>query len=84
MDDEIFCSGRFECINGSNKTFNRFIMIIIETSDMTKRLAIAISKHLHLQISSQIPLKYSHIPALLDLFGLHILSDINNVAPYNE
>ena len=59
-------------------------MIIIDTSDMTKRLAIAISKHLHLQISSQVPSEYRHIPSLLDLSGLHILYDIDNVAPYIE
>lgn len=59
-------------------------MIIIETSDITVKLSRAIVKHLHLQISSQLPSEYRYIPALLDLFGLHILSDINNVAPYNE
>ena len=59
-------------------------MIIIETSDITVKLSRAISKHLHLQISSQVPSEYRHIPALLDLSGLHILYDINNVVPDTE
>ena len=59
-------------------------MIIIETYDMTIKLSRAISKHLHLQISSQVPSEYRHIPSLLDLSGLHILDDINNVVTDTE